>query len=222
MRMPALPSKVTVIDHPLVRVKLTRLRDQRTGLEDFRGRLEEVAAMLAFEATRDLSTRPDSIRTPLATHEGAELARPVIVVPILRAGTGMAGGMLPFLPGASIGQIGMRRDEKTHLAECYYVNVPANLGAADVIVVDPMLATGHSAAGAIAKLKESGAKHIRFICCVSCPEGLAFLSAAHPDVAIFTGCVDPGLDERAYIVPGLGDAGDRYFGTLPPDGRAAE
>lgn len=217
MQPPDLPSTVTVISHPLMKVKLTRLRDQRTRPEKFRARLEEASAVLLIEATRDLATCPDQIQTPLAPHEGTALARPVILVPILRAGIGMIEPMLSVLPDACVGHVGMRRDEETHLPHCYYFNVPAHLASADVILVDPMLATGHSASEAITKLKEAGATRIRFICCVSCPEGLAYLHGTHPDVPIFTGAVDDGLDHRAYIVPGLGDAGDRYFGTLPAD-----
>ena len=212
----ALPPTVTVICHPLVQVKLTRLRDERTPPCEFRARLTEIAALLVFEATRDLATLSDCIRTPLAAYDGAVLARPIVVVPILRAGLGMMDGMLPLLGGASVGHIGMRRDESTHLSACYYFNVPSHLPEADVIVVDPMLATGHSASEAIVKLKKSGATRIRFVCVVSCPEGLAHMAAAHPDVRVFTAEVDAGLDDRAYIVPGLGDAGDRYFGTVPP------
>jgi uracil phosphoribosyltransferase len=213
--MSALPPGVTVIEHPLVRVKLTRLRDERTTPEEFRARLAELATLLAFEATRDLETRPSNIRTPLMPHEGSALARPIIVAPILRAGLGMVEGMLHVLADVSVGHIGMKRDEHTHRPTSYYFNLPKHLPDADVLIVDPMLATGHSASAAIARLKEAGARRIRFICCVSCPEGLRHVLGEHPDVPIFTAAVDAGLNEKAYIVPGLGDAGDRYFGTLP-------
>ena len=215
MSTPALPSTVTVVSHPLVHVKLTRLRDERTPTAEFRSLLAEIAGLLLCEATRDIGTVPQRISTPLAPCEGTALARPIVVVPILRAGLGMADAMLPLLGGASVCHIGMRRDETTHLPTCYYFNMPSHLPESDVIVVDPMLATGNSASESIARLKQSGARHIRFVCIVSCPEGLAHLSAAHPDVRIFTAAVDSGLDARAYIVPGLGDAGDRYFGTSP-------
>ncbi len=205
---------VTVIEHPLLRVKLTRLRDERTSSEEFRARLGELATLLVFEATRDFATRPLTIRTPLCEHVGAALARPVILVPILRAGLGMVGGMLPILAEVSVGHIGMKRDELTHRPVPYYCNLPARIADAEVLVLDPMLATGHSASDSITKLKEAGARHIRFLCCLSCPEGLAQLQGAHPDVPIFTAAVDRGLNENAYIVPGLGDAGDRCFGTL--------
>ena len=215
MPAPSLPATVTVVDHPLVRVKLARLRDERTSPADFRTNARELSALLAFAATSDLSTIAEKIRTPLAECEGVRLARPLVIAPILRAGLGIAEGILPFFSEAGVAHIGMRRDEKTHLPECYYFNAPANLAEADVIVVDPMLATGHSAGESIAKLKAAGAQHIRFLCFLSAPEGIAYLTAAHPDVPVFTAAVDVRLDERAYIVPGLGDAGDRYFGTVP-------
>ena len=213
-RMPAnLPDGVTVIDHPLVQVKLTQLRDVQTGSREFRARLNELSTLMVFEATRDLATRPALIRTPLAPFEGRELARPVVVAPILRAGLGLVEGMLRLLPHVSVAHIGMFRNEQTHRPESYYFKAPAHLAAADVILVDPMLATGGSATGAVAQLKSAGAKSVRFVCIVSCAEGLAQLRGEHPDVRIFTAAIDPELNDRAYIVPGLGDAGDRYFGT---------
>ena len=209
-----IPQGVTVVDHPLIRVKITRLRDENTTPDEFRARLAELATLLVVEATRDLLTRPIAIRTPLAPYEGAVLARPIIVAPILRAGLGMVEGMLHVLADVSIGHIGMKRDEHTHRPTSYYFNLPGHLPDADVIVVDPMLATGHSSSAAIAQLKAAGAKHIRFICCVSCPEGLRQVRGEHPDVPVYTAAVDQGLNQKAYIVPGLGDAGDRYFGTI--------
>ena len=211
--MKSITEGVTVVEHPLVRVKLTRLRDERTEPGEFRALLAELALLLTMEATRDFSTRPCKVRTPLDDYEGAVLARPVVIVPILRAGLGMVDGMLRVLSSASVGHIGMRRDEKTHRPTCYYFNMPPDYAQADIIVVDPMLATGHSASEAIAKLKEGGAKSIRFLCVVSCPEGLAQIHGAHADVPVFTAAVDERLNEKAYIVPGLGDAGDRCFGT---------
>ena len=207
------PDGVTVIDHPLVQVKLTQLRDVETGSREFRARLNELSTLMVFEATRDLATRPAVIRTPLAPHEGRELARPVVVAPILRAGLGLVEGMLRLLPHVSVAHIGMFRNEQTHRPESYYFKAPAHLALADVILVDPMLATGGSATGAVTQLKAAGATSVRFVCIVSCAEGLAQLRGAHPDVHIFTAAVDPELNDRAYIVPGLGDAGDRYFGT---------
>ena len=205
---------ITVVEHPLVRVKLTRIRDVRTSSEVFRARLSELASLLLFEATRDLATQVDGIQTPLAEYEGAALLRPIIIAPILRAGLGISEGMLRILPDATIAHIGMKRDEHTHRPVAYYFNPPSNLADADVIVADPMLATGHSASASISLLKEAGATRIRLVCCVSCKEGLEQIRTAHPDVPIFTAAIDPVLNERAYIVPGLGDAGDRFFGTL--------
>jgi uracil phosphoribosyltransferase len=215
MPAPSLPQNVTLIEHPLARVKLARLRDERTPPREFRRNAQELAVLLAFAATRDIETVLEKIRTPLMETEGAKLVRPIVVVPILRAGLGMSEAILPFLGDAAVGHIGMRRDEITHLPSPYYFNAPAQLAEADVLVVDPMLATGHSAADAITKLKQEGAKRIRFICFLVSPEGIAHLTSQHPDIAIFTSAVDERLNERAYIVPGLGDAGDRYFGTLP-------
>jgi uracil phosphoribosyltransferase len=204
---------VVVIEHPLVQVKLTELRDAQTSSNDFRARVSELAMLMVFEATRDLQTRPQMVRTPLADHQGSALVRPIIVAPILRAGLGMLEGMLQLLPDVSVAHIGMFRDETTHRPTTYYFKAPAHVADADVIVVDPMLATGWSATGAIAQLKKSGARSIRFVCLVSCRAGLEQLRGAHPDAPIYTAAIDPVLNERAYIVPGLGDAGDRYFGT---------
>ena len=169
--------------------------------------------LMVFEATRDLPVRAQQISTPLAPHEGSALLRPLVVAPILRAGLGMLEGMLQLLPDVSVAHIGMYRDETTHRPRSYYFKAPAHLANADVIVVDPMLATGWSATSAISQLKSHGATAIRFVCLVSCPPGLEQLRAAHPDVGVYTAAIDPLLDENAYIVPGLGDAGDRYFGT---------
>ena len=206
-------ARVTLIAHPLVQVKLTQLRDAKTSSTDFRARVCELAMLMVFEATRDLPVRPQTIATPLASHEGRALVRPLVVAPILRAGLGMLEGMLQLLPDVSVAHIGMFRDETTHRPRSYYFKAPAHLADADVLVIDPMLATGWSATSAITQLKTHGATAIRFVCLVSCPPGLEQLSAAHPDVAIYTAAIDPLLDENAYIVPGLGDAGDRYFGT---------
>ncbi len=204
---------VTVIDHPLIRVKVTQLRDAQTSSVDFRARLNELATLMVFEATRDLATRAIRVTTPLAETEGAVLVRPIVVAPILRAGLGLVEGMLDLLPDVSVAHIGMFRNEETRRPESYYFKAPAHLAEADVLIVDPMLATGWSATAAVAQLKEAGATSIRFVCLVACEAGVKQLTTAHPDVAIFTAALDPGLNERAYIVPGLGDAGDRYFGT---------
>jgi len=210
----AIPAGVHVITHPLVQVKLTQLRDAQTGSDDFRGRVTELAMLMVFEATRDLGLRSKLIQTPLAEHAGSALARQIIIAPILRAGLGMLEGMLRLLPDVSVAHIGMFRNEVTHRPESYYFKAPAHLAEADVLLIDPMLATGWSATAAVAQLKLHGASAVRFICLVSCPQGLEQLQGAHPDVPIFTAAIDPVLNERAYIVPGLGDAGDRYFGTV--------
>lgn len=209
----SLPDSVTVVQHPLVQVKLAQLRDVRTGSAGFRARLHELATLMIFEATRSLATVPAQVETPLAPCEGRVLARPLVVAPILRAGLGLVAGMLDLLPDVSVAHIGMFRNETTRRPESYYFKAPGHLAEADVILVDPMLATGFSATGAVAQLKEAGARSIRFVCLVTCPQGLAQLRGAHPDVQIFTASIDPTLNDRAYIVPGVGDAGDRYFGT---------
>ncbi|EDY16355.1 uracil phosphoribosyltransferase [Chthoniobacter flavus Ellin428] len=208
-----LPDGVTLIDHPLVQVKLTQLRDARTDTAGFRTRLQELSALAVVEATRTLTTRPVRIETPLAPCEGRTLVRPVIVAPILRAGLGLAEGMLDLLPDASVAHIGLSRNKTTHRPESYFFKAPAHLAEADVIALDPMLATGFSAAGAMAQLKAAGATSIRFVCLVSCPQGLAHLRSEHPDVEIYTAAIDPGMNEQSYVVPGFGNAGDRYFGT---------
>ncbi len=206
------PKGVTVVDHPLVRTKLTRLRDRTTAAE-FRRLVREIAMLMVFEATRTLETAAAHVETPLAGYEGKTIARPVVIAPILRAGLGLADGVHYLIPEASTGHIGIKRDEKTALPESYYLHLPPGIETAEILLVDPMLATGGSAIAAITSMKKAGAKSIRFICLVSCVPGVERLRAAHPDVPIFTAEIDPELNERSYIVPGLGDAGDRYFGT---------
>ncbi len=205
---------VHVIDHPLVCVKLTRLRSIDTSPAEFRRQLTELATLMAFDVTRTLGTAPQEIQTPLAVYEGSVLSKPVVLAPILRAGLGMVDGMLQVLSEASVAHIGIFRNEETHQPQSYYFKAPTHLAESEVIVVDPMLATGGSACAAISTLKQGGATAIRYVCVVSCPPGIERLRAAHPDVPIFTVAIDPGLDSSAYIVPGLGDAGDRYFGTV--------
>jgi uracil phosphoribosyltransferase len=207
-------SGVTVIDHPLVRVKLTRLRAASTSPAEFRRQLTELATLLAFEVTRTLGTSPQKVQTPLALYEGSTLSKPVVLAPILRAGLGMLEGMLKVLSDASVAHIGIFRNEETHLPQSYYFKAPTHLADAEVIVADPMLATGGSACAAITTLKQGGATAIRYVCLVSCPPGIELLRETHPDVPIFTAAIDPELSPEAYIVPGLGDAGDRYFGTV--------
>lgn len=207
-----------MIDHPLIREKLTIVRDRTTPSVEFRREIRELANLMTFEVMRDFPTIERVVQTPLAPYVGAALARPVIIAPILRAGLGFVDGMLQVLSNASVGHIGMYRDERTHRPQSYYFKLPSHLSSAEVLVVDPMLATGWSATGAITQLKESGARYLRYVCLVSCPVGLKQLRGAHPDVPIFTAAIDPELNENAYIVPGLGDAGDRYFGTYSVPG----
>ena len=208
-----IPDGVTLIDHPLVQVKLTEMRRAETPVGEFRRNLRELAALLTFEVTRSLPRVARTIRTPLATMEGTALARPVVLAPILRAGLGMLEGMLQILPDSGVAHIGLFRNEETRLPESYYFKAPADLAEAEVVVADPMLATGGSAVAAIGQLKKVGACTLRYVCLVSCPEGIAALRKAHPDVPIFTAAIDAELNAQAYIVPGLGDAGDRFFGT---------
>ncbi len=203
------------MDHPLIRASLALIRDKETAPAEFRRGVSEVTSLLAYEATKTFETVPLPIQTPLAAFTGAALARAVILAPILRAGLGMVESLLRILPAASVGHIGLMRDEETHRPSSYYCNLPSHLAEAEVLVLDPMLATGWSATAAISQLKEKGALRIRFLCLVSCPEGLNQLRAAHPDTPIFTAAIDERLDDRAYIVPGLGDAGDRSWGTPP-------
>jgi uracil phosphoribosyltransferase len=205
---------LTIVEHPLIRIKLSRLREAATPTPEFRDNLAGIATLLAFEATRDFSTDAVRVQTPLAPCSGDVLARPVIIVPILRAGLGMVEGIQSVIPEASVGHIGMFRNETTLMPESYYFKQPAHLADADVLVVDPMLATGHSASTAISQLKDHGALRLRFVCVIGCPEGVSHLRAAHSDVRIFAAAIDGGLNEHAYIVPGLGDAGDRCFGTF--------
>lgn len=205
--------RVTVVDHPLIQVRLTKLRDRSTGLAEFRSNLQEIAQLMTFEVTRDFEVRPVEVETPIAMTEGFEPVRPIILVPILRAGIGMLDGILEVLPEAQMGHIGMYRDEETLKPESYYCKLPLNIGAADVLLIDPMLATGHSSAEAARQLRAAGAQRIHFICLVACQVGIDHFSAQHPDIPIYTASIDSHLNENAYIVPGLGDAGDRYFGT---------
>ncbi len=204
---------LTVVDHPLLRRDMTILRDKDTPHGLFRKTISDAAAILAYEAMRDLETRRIEVETPLEVAEGHQIAREVIVVPILRAGLGLVDGFVRFVAEARIGHLGMRRDEETHRPIGYYRNIPTGIENADVYVVDPMLATGGSASRAISDLKEEGARRFKFVCLVAAPEGVEALNRDHPDVPIITATVDRGLDENAFIRPGLGDAGDRIFGT---------
>jgi uracil phosphoribosyltransferase len=213
MSMSLTHSGVTVLDHPLVRVELTVLRSVTTGTDGFRSSLNRLAELLFMEATRHFETVPVPVTTPLVTTMGAVLARPVVLVPILRAGLGLLDGVLDLLPGAVVAHLGIARNEETACPEPYYAKLPSCLPEAEVIVLDPMLATGGSACEALNQLKAVGATRLTLVTVLSCPQGVAAVTGAHPDVRLITGVVDEGLNERSYIVPGLGDAGDRYFGT---------
>ncbi len=202
-----------VVDHPLVRVRVSVLRDHNTGLELFRRTLRELSTLVAYEALRDLAETPQMITTPLAPCPGAVLQRKIIIMPILRAGLGMAEAVSEMLPEAAIGHIGMYRDEETLLPHEYLLRLPPNVEDAEVLVVDPMLATGNSAAAALDRLKKAGAIRLRLICLVGCEDGVQQIAKCHPDVPVFLAALDAGLNENSYITPGLGDAGDRYYGT---------
>ncbi len=205
---------VVVIDHPLVQHKLTLLRNRNTGTKDFRMLLKELSTLMAYEVTRDLPMEEIEIKTPVAPMRSRVLAgRKLGIVPILRAGLGMAEGIMELIPAAKIGHIGLYRDPQTLKPVSYYCKLPTDTCKRDMIVVDPMLATGGSAAEGIRVVKEAGCKTIRLMCLVAAPEGLKLLHELHPDVRIFTAAVDSHLNEHGYIVPGLGDAGDRIFGT---------
>lgn len=205
---------LTVMTHPLIQHKISILRDKETGSKEFRELIEEIAILIAFEATRDLPLCDKEVETPLCKTvskviDGKKLA----VVPILRAGLGMVNGVLSLLPSARVGHIGLFRNEETLVPVEYYFKVPQGIDERDVIVVDPMLATGGSAVDAINSLKKRGAKSIKFMCIIAAPEGIKALCETHPDVQVYCGVVDEKLNEHGYIVPGLGDAGDRIFGT---------
>lgn len=204
---------LTIVDHPLVRRDLARLRDVNTPHGEFRRLLADVSTLIAFEALRDLGERETRVQTPLEVTVGHVLAEPVIVVPVLRAGLGMVDGILRLVPDARVGHVGLYRDETTHLPVSYYQRLPSGLEAARVIVVDPMLATGGSAVETISRVREAGAKRIVVIGLVAAPEGIRRMREAFPDIPVFVAALDRELDSNAYIRPGLGDAGDRVFGT---------
>ncbi len=204
---------VTVITHPLVRHNLTRLRDRRTGPQEFRRVLSEVAALMLYEATRSFAVARRKVRTPLAWAEGFQLRREVVLVPVLRAGLGMLDSILQLLPHARVGFIGLKREETTLRAMFYHKSLPADLSRFEVILIDPMLATGGSAVAALDLLAEARARHVRLVNLVAAPEGIRCVRARYPDVPIFTAAVDRRLNDRGYILPGLGDVGDRLFGV---------
>jgi uracil phosphoribosyltransferase len=205
---------VHVVDHPLVQDALLQLRDERTDPETFRRLATRVSLLLVTEATRNLPTRPATIRTPLTECDGRRIARDVVVVPVLRAGLGMLDAVVELLPGARVGHLGLQRDEATAVASQYYAKLPRGLDGSYVIMIDPMLATGGSAVAALDHLRAAGAEDVRIVCIVSAPEGIALVERHHPSVDIYTPAIDQGLNAHKFIVPGLGDFGDRLFGTV--------
>jgi uracil phosphoribosyltransferase len=207
-------AKLQVLDHPLIQHKLSLIRDEKTGSKEFRELVEEVAMLMAYEVTRDFPLQEIDVKTPVAIAKSKVLAgRKVGLVPILRAGLGMVDGMLRLIPAAKVGHVGLYRDPKTLLPVEYYCKLPSDIAERDLIVIDPMLATGGSASAAIGFLKDRGAKNIKLMCLIAAPEGILVVQTAHADVDIFVAAVDERLNDHGYIVPGLGDAGDRLYGT---------
>ena len=207
-------SEVHVMDHPLIQHKISYIRREDVGTKEFREVISEIASLMCFEATRDLKLQDVKIKTPICEMVGKELTgKKLAVVPILRAGLGMVDGMLSLIPAAKVGHIGLYRDPETLEPVEYYCKLPADCSEREVFVVDPMLATGGSSAAAIQMLKDKGVKHIRFMCILAAPEGVKKMQEAHPDVDMYIGALDDHLNDHGYIVPGLGDAGDRIFGT---------
>ncbi|KSU54537.1 uracil phosphoribosyltransferase [Gordonia hongkongensis] len=205
---------VAVIDHPLVQHKLTLMRRKETSTNDFRRLLDEISILMAYDVLRDIPMHEITIDTPLETTTARVIdGKKLVFAAVLRAGAGIADGMLTVVPGARVGHIGLYRDPKTMVVVEYYFKMPSELSERDVVIVDPLLATGHSAVAAIDRIKEYGPKSIKFVCLLACPEGIEVLHRSHPDVPIFTAAVDRELDDNGFIRPGLGDAGDRIFGT---------
>ena len=205
---------VVIMDHPLIQHKISMLRDKNTGTNEFRTLVEEIAMLMGFEALRDLPLEEVEIETPIETCKTPFIAgKKMAIVPILRAGLGMVGGILNLVPSAKVGHIGLYRDPETHEPHEYYCKLPEPIEQRTIVVVDPMLATGGSGSDAIRMIKEHGGKHIKFMCIIAAPEGLKKLHEDHPDIQIYVGHLDRELNENAYICPGLGDAGDRIFGT---------
>ena len=207
-------SNVQIMDHPLIKHKISYIRQENVGSRDFRAVVGEIAALMCYEATRNLKLQDVKIKTPICETVGQELSgKKMAVVPILRAGIGMVDGILNMIPAAKVGHIGLYRDPETFEPVEYYCKLPADCDEREVFVVDPMLATGGSSVAAIQMLKDKGGKNIRFMCIIAAPEGVERMTKAHPDVDLYIGALDDHLNEQKYIVPGLGDAGDRIFGT---------
>lgn len=207
-------ANTVVFDHPLIQHKLAWLRDNETGSRPFRALMSQIAGLMVYEVTRHFPCDPVEIETPMEPTTGSRLRGTITIVPVLRAGLGMAEGVMEVMPEARVGHLGMARNEETLEPVAYLNKLPADLGAGPVILVDPMLATGGSAAAALALLREAGARDLRFMCLVASPEGIARLRTTEPDLVIYTAAVDRQLNERGYILPGLGDAGDRLYGTV--------
>ncbi|MFH5881574.1 uracil phosphoribosyltransferase [Liberiplasma polymorphum] len=206
-------ARLVILNHPLIDHKMCKIRDKKTDTKTFRENVSEISGLMAYEITRDLSTVEIDIETPIQKTTCKQLSKEVVIVPILRAGLGMVDGIHALIPTAKVGHIGLYRDEETLKPHSYYVKFPKEIKEATVLLLDPMLATGGSVAAAIQSLKEKGAKDIRFVGIVGCPEGVALLEELHPDVDIYLAALDEKLNEKGYIVPGLGDCGDRLFGT---------
>ncbi|MEE7456397.1 uracil phosphoribosyltransferase [Methylorubrum populi] len=207
-------ARVTVVDHPLVQHKLTMMRDGERSTKGFRELLNEIGMLLAYEVTRDLPLEPVTIQTPIQPMEGRRIAgKKLVLAPILRAGVGFLDGMLSLMPSARVAHVGLYRDPDTLQAVEYYFKSPSDLADRTVLVLDPMLATANSAVAAVERLKSRGARDLRFVCLLAAPEGIARFQAAHPDVPVWTAAIDSHLNDHGYIVPGLGDAGDRMYGT---------
>lgn len=206
--------QITIMEHPLIQHKISILRNEATGTNEFRRLIEEIAMLMGYEALRDLPVEDVEIKTPIETCRTPMIAgKKLAIVPILRAGLGMVSGILALVPSAKVGHIGMYRDEETHEPQEYYCKLPDPIAERTIVVCDPMLATGGSAIDAINQIKKHGGKNIKFMCIIAAPEGLERLHREHPDIQIYVGSLDRQLNENAYICPGLGDAGDRIFGT---------
>lgn len=207
-------TNVTIFDHPLIQHKISILRDKNTGTNEFRRLVDEISMLMGYEALRDLPVEDVEVETPIEVCKTPMVAgKKLAIVPILRAGLGMVGGMLSLVPTAKVGHIGLYRDEETHEPHSYYCKLPENIDKRLVILTDPMLATGGSVCAALDFIKEKGGKNIKLMCIIAAPEGLERVKKEHPDVQIYIGCLDEHLNENCYICPGLGDAGDRIFGT---------